>query len=404
MNYNYFHKFTKKVDMELIELKHEIIKYCENIKYPESYEEHIKFKKLFDYEWSEKIKHYNIIDTITYKKPFEITFENKNLRFVEEYNLNQRYVLRKTNGYVYNSDIVSFNFQIILKNDLLEIIKTIDEGDILKIEITGFIKSVESLNLNNQQQCSHNSVNILIEIFEFKLIEKKVFNLDIENLKLELKNQNKSENQKGNEIYVDFKSFESILSFLYELNELRYKSKSSISGGNSFQNKVLNEKYLNDFNSKIGNINNLIGLQFKSICEVRDVNENSIYFLTYYKNKIFFLNEKNYNKELHKTTFFLKKNSSVEISFIIKEVSDVLNSLEIELLTIKKNNKVKLFGTFISLEIFYIGIYVFILIFNLILFSKTNFIGFIPLLIKLTLLILFGYIVNKLVVKSIYKN
>ena len=341
MNHNYFHKFTKKVDMELIELKHEIIKYCENIKYPESYEEHIKFKKLFDYEWSEKIKHYNIIDTITYKNPFEITFENKNLRFVEEYNLNQRYVLRKTNGYVYNSDIVSFNFQIILKNDLLEIIKTIDEGDILKIEITGFIKSVESLNLNNQQQCSHNSVNILIEIFEFKLIEKKVFNLDIENLKLELKNQNKSENQKGNEIYVDFKSFESILSFLYELNELRYKSKSSISGGNSFQNKVLNEKYLNDFNSKIGNINNLIGLQFKSICEVRDVNENSIYFLTYYKNKIFFLNEKNYNKELHKTTFFLKKNSSVEISFIIKEVSDVLNSLEIELLTIKKNNKVK---------------------------------------------------------------
>lgn len=392
--------------MNLIDLKNNIINYCENIKYPESYVEHIKFKKLFDYEWKEIIKDYRIIDTITYKKPFEISFENNNIYFEEKYNINQRYVVRKTSGYVYDSDVISFNFQIIVKNDLLEIIKKLDEGDIIKLEISGFIKSVESVNLNNQIQCSHNYINIIIEIFEFKLIEKKEFNHDIESLKLELKKQPQIEIQNKEKIYLKINSFKDLLNVLLELDDLKYQSRQTKSDLNSFQNKVFNEKKIEEFNTKKKGIENYIGLEFNTICEVSEIRENIIGFKLYYRNKVFFFRDSQYDKNLQKEVFFLKNNSSVEINFKInEEIKDpFLYSINIELLSIKKNNKVKLFGKFTKLEFLYFGIYTLLVSLTLISFSKINFFGVIPFLIKLTLWVGFGYIINKLGVKYIYKN
>ena len=111
-----------------------------------------------------------------------------------------------------------------------------------------------------------------------------------------------------------------------------------------------------------------------------------------------------YDKNLKNITFFLKNNSSVEISFKIKEIKDVLNSFNIELTSIKKNYRVKLFGNFIKLEFLYLSIYLFLVLFTLILFSNINFFGVISFLTKLTFWVGFGYVINKLGVKYIYKN
>ena len=54
---------------------------------------------------------------------------------------------------------------------------------------------------------------------------------------------------------------------------------------------------------------------------------------------------------------------------LIKDIKDDLTRFNIELLTIKKNNKVKLFGKFIRLEHFWLGIYLSLILYSLILFS-----------------------------------
>ena len=120
---------------------------------------------------------------------------------------------------------------------------------------------------------------------------------------------------------------------------------------------------------------------------------------------MFFFKDSKYYKNLQKEVFFLKNNSSVEINFKINEIKDpFVGSINIELLSIKKNNKVKLFGKFIKLEFLYLCIYIFLISFTLILFSKINFLGVIPSLIKLTFWVGLCYIINKLGVKYIYKN
>lgn len=251
-------------------------------------------------------------------------------------------------------------------------------------------------------------ISIGFEIISFEviekvnLIEKKEVINEIENLKLELKNPNHIVIPKV--VYNKPKSFNDVLDFFIELEVLRYNSRHLNSTLNSFQNKVFNEKNLNEFNSKKEILKNYIGLEFKTICEISEIREQIIDFNLYFRNKLFCLRDSRYNKILQKEVFFLKNNSSVEISFKIKDIKDDLTRFNIELLTIKKNNKVKLFGKFIRLEHFWLGIYLSLILYSLILFSKINFYGVIPLLFKITLGVLFGYIINKLLIKKIDDN
>ena len=145
-------------------------------------------------------------------------------------------------------------------------------------------------------------------------------------------------------------------------------------------------------------------MEFKTICEISEIREQIIDFNLYFRNKLFCLRDSRYNKILQKEVFFLKNNSSVEISFKIKEIKDDLTSFNIQLLSIKKNNKVKLFGKFIKLEHFWLGIYISLILYTLVLFSKINFYGVIPLIFKITLGVFFGYILNKLLIKKIDNN
>lgn len=400
----------KKVELKrkttILKLKEEIIDYCENVEYPSSFEEHIKFKTIFNYDLSDKIEKIQIDDILTFKKPFGKKISFDNITFVETLKLNERYVIRKTDGYIYNSDVISFKFEIQINNELFEIFNSLNEGDTIKIKIIGKIASIESINLNNENQCSHNFTKVLIKVSDFDLIENKEFNWDVQSLKKELKKTKTIDTKQVIEYNPNIKSFNSLLNYLIELNKLKNKSKEKKSDLTTFQNEIYNKKYLDIYNSKKVVLKNLNELDFNIICEVSEVSKDNIDFTIKYNNKSFFLCSKNYNKELQDTTFFLKTNSSVEIKFKIKELnleyfSSVIN---IDLISIKGNNKVKLFGKFIKLEYFWLCIYGFLILFTLILFSDINFYGLIPFLLKLTLWVFLFYLINKLLVNRIYKN
>jgi len=399
-------KVKHKRKRTIIEFKKEVIDYCENIEYPRSYEEHIKFKTIFNYDFIDIIKKIQIEDILTFKKPFEYKISYDNITFVESLKLNERYVIRKTDGYTYNSDIISFKFDIQINNELFEIINSLDEGDLIKIKIIGIIESIESINLNNEIQCSHNLTKVLIKVSDFVIIENNEFNKNAQSLKKELKKPKKLETKQVIEYNPNIKSFNSLLNYLIELNELKYKSKEKKSDLTTFQNEIYNKKYLDIYNSKKVFIKNLKGLDFNIICEVSEVSKENIDFTINYKNKSFFLCSRNYNKELQEKTFFLKPNSSVEIKFKMEELNLEVFSrvIHIDLISIKINNKVKLFGKFITLEYFWLSIYLFLVLFTLILFSKINFYGVKSFFLKLTLWVFFGYLINKLLVKRIYKN
>jgi hypothetical protein len=223
-------------------------------------------------------------------------------------------------------------------------------------------------------------IEIKFKINSFDVVEK--FDKEIEIKKLEEKilkkkeTENESKDNRINETIStnnnlnqigEIKSFNDVLDFLFELDVLRYNSKHVNSTLNSFQNEVFNEKNLNEFNSKKELLKKYIGLEFNTICETREIREQIINFKLYFRNKVFYLRDSLYDKNLQKGVFFLKNNSYVEISFKIKEIKDTLNSIDIELLSIKKNNKVKLFGKFIKLEYFWLIIYVFLFLITLIL-------------------------------------
>lgn len=385
--------------MNILELKENLIDYCNTLIYPQSFEEHIKFKKVFDYKWKQEINNITITDLLTFKKPFNKIIDIEKPYFTELYKFNERHNIINS---PYDSDKIFFNFDIIPNKEFIENINTLNEGDFIKIKINSFIDSIDSINKNNQNQCSSNCIVIKLKISSYEIIEKIEFEQDIKKIEQELTKKN--ENKEKSSLVNSFKSLNQLLDNLIEIKELQYKSKQRKSNLNSFQNEVYNKKNLEDFNLKKDIINYVTGLEFNTICEIRYISKDKIDFTIKYKNKIFFLDSKNYKKELQETIFFLKEFSSVEISFKLIKIQETINSIDIELISIKKTNKVKLFGKYIQLEVVWISIYVFLISFTLIKFSDINYFGVIPFIFKLTLWVSFGYVINKLCVKYLYKN
>ena len=272
------------------------------------------------------------------------------------------------------------------------------DGD--KVILISKIISIETNRLEIYYGMTQPIIEINFQINSLEIVEKfdEEFDEEFEIKKLEEKILKKEE--KNNEIIIDrinvfnsgvnetnqtskIKSFKDFLNISLEGSYLQRQSYQTKSGLNSFQNKVFNEKKLEEYNTKKKEIENYIGLEFNTICEVIEIREQIIDFKLYYRNKVFFFKDSKYYKNLQKEVFFLKNNSSVEINFKINEIKDpFVGSINIELLSIKKNNKVKLFGKFIKLEFLYLCIYIFLISFTLILFSKINFLGVIPSLIK----------------------
>lgn len=373
-----------------IQLKEKISNYCSRFNLPKNEIEYVEFKKVFDYSWKKEIQFLLFEDILTIQK------KENGIHFIETDLINSPSFIFRFN---YNTEIEKLN-----------------DGD--KINIKCKIISIETISSSNfgkteskfQLNFEINSFDIVEkfdEEFEIKKLEEKILKKEETETEIEMKvneiNETISTNNNINQTGKT-KSLNDLLDFIIELQVLRYNSRNLNSTLNSFQNKVFNEKNLNEFNLKKEILKDYIGLEFKTICEISEIREQIIDFNLYFRNKLFFLRDSRYNKILQKEVFFLKNNSSVEISFKIKEIKDDLTIFNIQLLSIKKNNKVKLFGKFIRLEYFWLGIYLSLILYSLILFSKFNFYGVIPLLFKITLGVLFGYIINKLLIKKIDDN
>ena len=379
--------------INLFQLKEKISDYCNQFNLPKNESEDIEFKKVFDHNWKKEIHFLLFEDILTFqKKSFGIHFIETELK----YSLSSKILI-----------FINFNH-----NSQIE---KLNDGD--KVNIRCKIIKIESTRINGYQGMTQPQFNIVFEINSFDIVEKFDEDFEIKKLEEKILKKEETENElKVNEINETIstnnninqtgktKSLNDLLDFIIELQVLNYNSSKLNSSLNSFQNKVFNEKNLNEFNSKKVFLKNYIGLEFKTICEISEIREQIIDFNLYFRNKLFCLRDSRYNKILQKEVFFLKNNSSVEISFKIKDIKDDLTRFNIELLTIKKNNKVKLFGKFIRLEHFWLGIYLSLILYSLILFSKINFYGVIPLLFKITLGVLFGYIINKLLIKKIDDN
>jgi hypothetical protein len=389
-------KIINKIEYQkinLFQLKEKISNYCNQFNLPKNESEDIEFKKVFDHNWKKEIQFLLFEERLTYqKKEFGIHFIETELK-----------------NSLSSKILILFNFKYHPE------IEKLNDGD--KVNIRCEITKIESTRINGYQGMIQPQFNIEFAINSFEIVEK--YNKEFEIKKLEekfLKKEETENESKDNKIKETIstnnninqtdkiKSFNEVLDFIIELRDLRYNSRNLNSTLNSFQNKVFNEKNLNEFNSKKEILKNYIGLEFKTICEIREIREQTIDFNLYLRNKLFSLGDSRYNKILQKKVFFLKNNSSVEISFKIKEIKDDLTRFNIQLLSIEKNNKVKLFGKFIKLEHFWLGIYISLILYTLVLFSKINFYGVIPLIFKITLGVIFGYILNKLLIKKIDNN
>jgi hypothetical protein len=385
-------KIINKIEYQkinLFQLKEKISNYCNQFNLPKNEIEHVEFKKVFDHNWKKEIQFLLFEDILTLqKKDFRSHYD------VQTYFIETEFIHPFIFRFNYNTEIQKLN-----------------DGD--KINIKFKIISIETISINNYGKTETiyslnfeiNSFDI-VEKFEIKKLEEKI--LKKEETEIQSKDDRTNEiistNNNINQIRKT-KSFNDLLDFFIELESLSYNSRRINSSLNSFQNKVFNEKNLNEYNSKKEIFKKYNGLEFNTICEVTEIQEQTIDFKLYYRNKVFFFKDSNYDKNLRKEVFFLKNNSSVKINFKINEIKHpFVGSINIELLSIKKNNKIKLFGKFISLEILYIGIYIFLLIYTLILFSKNNYVGYLSLLIKLTLWIGFWYLFSKFVVKYLYKK
>lgn len=378
---------NKRIFMEIKDLKTNILNYCEGLNLPKTVEELTKFKNLFEYKWNQEIKSINIVDILTLKEyKYNVDYHTFSIEFHE-------------NETLYEDDNtirITKKFSCIDYN-LFETIRDLNEND--KIRICCDVKSISILNRRIHEDNSL-LISIHFNLISFELVEKYNHELEFEKLENSFK-----KTQITNSNYSNIaKSFDNLLDILLELDDLKYKSSELKTDLNNFQNEVFNKKNLEEFNLKKGVINYYNNLEFKTICEIYFISKDNIKFKLNYKNKTFWITSKKYNPELQKITFFLKEKSSVEIDFKINSIHDTFNSIDVELVTIQKNYKVKLFGRFIKLEVYWFGIYIFLFILSIITLSKVNFYGITPFLFKLTLWVFIGYVINKLGVKYFYKN
>lgn len=383
--------------MEIKDLKINIINYCNKLNLPKTLEELSKFKKLFEHKWEQEIKTINIIDVLTFKKhEYNVDYHTFSIEFDENEVLSQ------------NNDIIKTTHTFsCLDYTLFENIKNLNENDKIKINC-----NVKHISILNRRIHTDNSllISIHFNLISFEIVEKYNHEVEFEKLENSLKKtetiSNTTDTFINNSLHnnTEIKSFNNLLNKLIELDELKFKSSESKTDLNHFQNEVYNKKNLEEFERKKLDIKNYNGLEFKTISTIHLISKDNIEFKVHYKNKTFWLNSKKYKEELQKTTFFLKEKSSVEIDFKIKDTRNNLTSIEIDLVTIKPNHKVKLFGTYIKLEYFWLGIYIFLFIISTITLSKINSYEITSFLIKLTLWILFGYTINKVGVKYINKN
>lgn len=394
-----------KRKINILDLKELISSYYNQFNIPKNSDEFIDFKKVFELSWKNKKDTILFEDILTFKKTdFDVL--NIFFDFIEtQYEISNKYpvlFILKFNSHLTNNEL--------------------NDGD--KVFLKCKITSVETNRFEIYYDVIKPSIiqpiiEINFQINSLEIVEK--FDQEIEIKKLEYQNKKTPEiNSKNNQITISSSGIQSFnvkentqlnslkmsefLDILTKLDELKSKSRQTKSNLNQFQNEVYNKKHLDEFNSKKEVVNNLIDLEFKTVCEVLLISKENLEFRINYKNKNFYFYSRKYNDELQKTTFFLKNNTPVEIKFRIIKVRDTYNSVDIELVSIKKSNEVRMFGKFIQLEHYWSGIYIFLVFITLIVFSKLNFNGFFPFFLKLTLWVFVGYIVNKIGVKYIYKN
>ena len=251
-SFEIIHKIElQKIELQkinLFQLKEKISNYCNQFDIPKNSTEFIDFKKVFDHNWKKEKETILFEDNLTFKKP-DFDFLNNFYDFIEtQYKVSNRYTVN-----------FIFHFSSHLMNNELK------DGD--KVILISKIISIETNRLEIYYGMTQPIIEINFQINSLEIVEKfdEEFDEEFEIKKLEEKILKKEE--KNNEIIIDrinvfnsgvnetnqtskIKSFKDFLNISLEGSYLQRQSYQTKSGLNSFQNKVFNEKKLEEYNTK----------------------------------------------------------------------------------------------------------------------------------------------------------
>lgn len=161
--------------MKISEFQKIIEDYCETLIIPTNYEEHIKFKKVFDYKWEKELNSLEINDVLTYNR-FDNNFGDIKIKFKEIDEMIFEYRDKNT---------IRIYLFFTIEYNLLDKLKTLNEGDV--INIGSEVKGISSRNSNSFHQIINHNIVVNFKITSFDIINKIDPNIEFEKLENSLK-------------------------------------------------------------------------------------------------------------------------------------------------------------------------------------------------------------------------